>query len=161
MALSIAEYTNIGIGLAFLYTSFQQKREQQRQQVAREKSEAAIQAAKEAVELAAKKSLEAVEAQKAEAAQIAEKVKSELLKTTEVNDKKLDTIHNLVNSDMGKVLAKHAEDRDKIAILENTPENIAAAREAHVLLDNHQSKQHQVDVKQDTGFEPKPTQPTT
>jgi hypothetical protein len=84
-------------------------------------------------------------------------VKEELVKTSAINDKKLDTIHNLVNSDMGQALSKNATAMDRIAILEHTAENIAAAKEAHSLLDAHQAKQHQVDVKEETGFESSPT----
>ena len=149
MTLTLADYTNIGIGLAVLYMAFQTKRDQIKAQNARERSEAAI---KEATDKAAL----AVESQKLDASRIAHEVKSDLLKSTAVNDKKLNTIHELVNSDMGKKLKELSDARGKIYELTGKASDKAMAEEAHRLLVSHQSKQDGVDVKKETGFEGQP-----
>lgn len=90
--------------------------------------------------------------QKEEAAVIAEKVKADLAQSALVNDKKLDTIHLLVNSEMGKKLLELAVALDKVAQLDPSVGNLARAKDAHAALDDHRSKQGKVDNKTETGF---------
>ena len=64
-------------------------------------------------------------------------------------DKKLDSIHTLVNSSMGRQLQMSAILSRRIALLTNKPEDKLAADEAEKLLKEHDEKQSSVDSKTD------------
>lgn len=98
--------------------------------------------------LAAEK-VEAVRVQAAAAAVKVGEVKTVLEFTTQKTDKKLDSIHTLVNSSMGKQLAIAASLSRRIALLTGKPEDNASADEAERLLKDHEGKQAIVDSKVD------------
>lgn len=85
------------------------------------------------------------------AAAEAREVKETLATKSVVTDDKLDSIHVLVNSDMGKQKLRTAQALRRIANMTKMPLDIAAAEDAEMEYSKHQRSQAIVDTKQPGG----------